>query len=69
MRGRSPAEQKETVLNILNALLPAFIPWAARTFFRPTELACVTCAYFANIGFDWVRPAAVVGIPVLCMLK
>lgn len=58
MRGRSPAEQKETVLNILNALLPSFIPWSARTFFRPTELACITCAFFAYLGFDWVREGA-----------
>lgn len=54
MRGRSPAEQKEAVLDILNSLLPAFIPWSCRTFFRPTELACLTCAYFASVGFRWL---------------
>lgn len=55
MAGRSPAEQKAVVLNVLNSLLPSVIPWSARTFFRPTDLACITCAYFAHIGFVWVR--------------
>jgi hypothetical protein len=56
MAGRTPAEQKMAVLNVLNSLLPSVIPWACRTFFRPTELTAMTCAYFAHIGFEWVRP-------------
>lgn len=54
MAGRNAAEQKETVLRVLNNLLPSVIPWACRTFFRPTELTAMTCAYFAHIGFEWV---------------
>jgi 4-hydroxybenzoate polyprenyltransferase len=56
MKGRSPEEQKAAVLNVLNSLLPSIIPWSARMFFRPTTWACMTCAFFANIGFSWVRP-------------
>ena len=55
MAGRTAPQQKETVLRVLNNLLPSVIPWACRTFFRPTELTAMTCAYFAHIGFEWVR--------------
>ena len=55
MAGRTPVEQKQTVLNVLNSLLPSFIPWACRNIFRPNELTAMTCAYFAHIGFEWVR--------------
>jgi hypothetical protein len=56
MRGRTPSEQKEAVLAVLNSLLPWVVPWATRTFFRPTELTCFLCAFFAHIGFVWVCP-------------
>lgn len=54
MKGRTPEEQRETVLLVLNSVLPAIIPWAARNFFRPTELTCFLCAFFAHAGFAWV---------------
>lgn len=59
MAGRTPVEQKQTVLNVLNSLLPSFIPWACRKFFKPTQLTAFTCAYFAHIGFEWVRKYAI----------
>lgn len=55
MKGRSPEQQRQTVLVVLKSVLPAIIPWAARNFFRPTELTCYLCAFFANAGFAWVR--------------
>lgn len=54
MKGRSPEQQRQTVLQVLNSVLPGIIPWAARNFFRPTELTCFLCAFFAHAGFAWV---------------
>ena len=61
MQGRSAAEQRAVVAQVLQSLIPAPVLWIIRTVFSPTRLVCVLNAWFATQMFEWlVGPCEVV---------
>ncbi|GFH23851.1 DUF4033 domain-containing protein, partial [Haematococcus lacustris] len=54
MKGRTPSEQKEVIMEVLNSLMPNGTAATFRRLFPPNQLSAELNAWFATLGFGWL---------------